>query len=119
LNAPALTKEIAPANLLVSRTEADFSDSLPASLANDFEPVVYRLHPEVARARDALIEAGARAALLSGSGSSVFGVFESSDEVGRAGARLRVEAGWRVHPCATLSRGDYRAAFGACARFFA
>jgi 4-diphosphocytidyl-2-C-methyl-D-erythritol kinase len=117
LNAPALTKEIAPANLLVSRPEADFSDPLPAALANDFAPVVYRLHPEVARARDALVEAGARGALLSGSGSSVFGVFESSDEVGRARARLRVEAGWQVYACSTLARGDYRAAFGECAQF--
>ena len=118
LNAPALTKEIAPANLLVSRGEAYFSDSLPASLANDFEPVVCRLHPEIRRAREALVEAGARGALLSGSGSSVFGVFESSEEVERAGARLRVEAGWRVYACATLARDDYRAAFADCARFF-
>jgi 4-diphosphocytidyl-2-C-methyl-D-erythritol kinase len=118
LNAPALTKEIAPANLLVSRGEADFYDSFPASLANDFEPPVYRLHPEVGRARDALVAAGAKGALLSGSGSSVFGVFESSDEVARARARIRVEAGWQVFPCATLSRGDYRAAFGECARSF-
>lgn len=118
LNAPALTKEIAPANLLVSRTGADFSDSLPASLANDFEPTVYRLHPEVGRARDALVAAGAKGALLSGSGSSVFGVFESSDEVERARARLEVGAGWRVFACATLARGDYGAAFGECAQYF-
>jgi 4-diphosphocytidyl-2-C-methyl-D-erythritol kinase len=118
LNAPALTKENAPANLLVSRTEADFSASLPASLANDFEPVVYRLHPEVGRARDALIEAGAKGALMSGSGSSVFGVFESSDEVERARARIKVEAGWQLFSCATIARDDYRAAFGECAQVF-
>jgi 4-diphosphocytidyl-2-C-methyl-D-erythritol kinase len=118
LNAPALTKEIAPANLLVSRTGADFSDSLPAPLANDFEPSVYRLYPEVGRARDALVAVGAKGALLSGSGSSVFGVFESSDEVERARARIEVEAGWRVFTCASLSRGDYRASFGECAQYF-
>ncbi|HVG30001.1 MAG TPA: 4-(cytidine 5'-diphospho)-2-C-methyl-D-erythritol kinase [Pyrinomonadaceae bacterium] len=117
LNAPALTKEIAPANLLVSGAEADFSDSLPAALANDFEPVICRLHPEVGRARDALIAAGAKGALLSGSGSSVFGVFENPGEVARARARIRVEVGWRVFSCATLARGDYRAAFGECARY--
>lgn len=116
LSAPALTKENAPANLLVSRTGADLYDSLPATLANDFEAVVYRLHPEVARARDALVEAGAEGALLSGSGSSVFGVFENSDWVARA--RIKVEAGWQVFFCTTLSRGDYRAAFGECAQYF-
>lgn len=118
LNAPALTKENAPANLLVSRTEADFSDSLPASLANDFEPVVYRSHPEVGRARDALVGAGAKVALLSGSGSSVFGIFENSDEVERARARIKVEVGWQLFSCATLARDDYRAAFGECAQGF-
>jgi 4-diphosphocytidyl-2-C-methyl-D-erythritol kinase len=117
LNAPALTKEFAPVNLLVSRTKSDFSDSFPWALANDFEPVIFHQHPEIARARDALLEAGARGALLSGSGSSVFGVFESAARVERARAALRAEAGWQTFACETLSRGDYREAFGTCAKF--
>jgi 4-diphosphocytidyl-2-C-methyl-D-erythritol kinase len=117
LNAPALTKEFAPVNLLVSRAKSDFSDSFPWALANDFEPVIFRHHPEIARARDALLEAGAVGALLSGSGSSVFGVFESAAQVAQARVALRVEAGWQTFACETLSRVDYRAAFGACAKF--
>lgn len=117
LNAPALTKEFAPVNLLISREEADFSVALPTAHVNDFEPVIFQQHPEIERARDALLRAGARDASLSGSGSSVFGVFESESEVERACSRLRVEEGWQVFPCATLSREDYRKAFGACAKF--
>jgi 4-diphosphocytidyl-2-C-methyl-D-erythritol kinase len=117
LRAPALTKNFAPVNLLVSRKEANFSDSLPAALANDFEPAIFRQHPEIARARDALFAAGATAALLSGSGASVFGVFEDRDGVGRARERLRVEDGWRVFACETVSREEYRREFGECARF--
>jgi 4-diphosphocytidyl-2-C-methyl-D-erythritol kinase len=117
LNAPALTKEFAPVNLLISRTEADFAGALPTARVNDFEPVIFQQHPEIERARDALLRTGARDASLSGSGSSVFGIFESDAEVERARARLRVEEGWQVFPCARLSRENYRGAFGACAKF--
>jgi 4-diphosphocytidyl-2-C-methyl-D-erythritol kinase len=113
LNAHALTKAVAPANLTVSRAQAEISGSLHAALSNDFEPVVYRLYPEIERARDALVAAGASGALLSGSGASVFGLFENVRERDRAQARLRVEAGWQVFACTTLSRSAYAGEFGA------
>ncbi|HYO98682.1 MAG TPA: 4-(cytidine 5'-diphospho)-2-C-methyl-D-erythritol kinase [Pyrinomonadaceae bacterium] len=113
LDAPALTKPISPVNLAVSRTQAEISGSLRAVLANDFERVVYRLYPEIERARDALKAAGAQGALLSGSGASVFGLFDSARHCERAQASLKVEAGWRVFACATLSRRAYEEAFGA------
>ncbi|HEV7890238.1 MAG TPA: 4-(cytidine 5'-diphospho)-2-C-methyl-D-erythritol kinase [Pyrinomonadaceae bacterium] len=115
LGAPALTKEDALVNLSVSRTEADFPDSLCDVMSNDFEAVVVRLHPEIGRARDALLGAGAVRASLSGSGSSVYGVFESELEAGRASEALGgAEGGWRVSACATLTRAEYVAALGAC-----
>lgn len=43
---------------------------------NDFEPPVEARHPELARIRESLRRAGARIARLSGSGSTVFGLFE-------------------------------------------
>ena len=46
--------------------------------ANDFEPVVTARHPEIATAVDALRAAGATIAMMSGSGSTVFGVFDGS-----------------------------------------
>lgn len=113
LNACALTKAVSPVNLAVSRAQAEISGSLQAALMNDFEPVVYRLHPEIERARDALAAAGASGALLSGSGASVFGLFENVHERDRARASLRVEAGWQVFACATLARSAYAAEFGA------
>lgn len=113
LNAHALTKAVSPVNLTVSRAQAEISGSLRAALRNDFEPVVYRLHPEIERARDALAAAGADGALLSGSGASVFGLFENVFERDRARARLQVETGWQVFACATLSQSAYAAEFGA------
>lgn len=44
-------------------------------LGNDFEPVVEVHHPELRDIRERLAAAGARLARLSGSGSTVFGVF--------------------------------------------
>lgn len=45
-------------------------------LRNDFEPVVEARHPELRAFRERLTAAGATLARLSGSGSTVFGVFE-------------------------------------------
>jgi 4-diphosphocytidyl-2-C-methyl-D-erythritol kinase len=64
---------------------------------NDLERVVFPDRPELEQFRDTLLDGGAAAALLSGSGSTVFGVFPSRrglDELARfAQARF---AGWRV-----------------------
>lgn len=113
LGAPALTKVGAVVNLSVSRTEADFPDSLCDVWSNDFEEVVVRLHPEIGRAREALKGVGAARAMLSGSGSSVYGLFESESEAGRAAGELGSGRGWQVSACATLSRAEYAAALGA------
>jgi 4-diphosphocytidyl-2-C-methyl-D-erythritol kinase len=50
-------------------------DQVAVRARNDFEPVVFRRHPELARYRDLLVHLGARPALLAGSGSTLFGVF--------------------------------------------
>jgi 4-diphosphocytidyl-2-C-methyl-D-erythritol kinase len=50
-----------------------------ASLAtNDFEPAVSARHPEIATALSSLRATGATIALMSGSGSTVFGIFDST-----------------------------------------
>ena len=112
LGAPALTKVKPLVNLSVSHTEADFPDSLCGVWSNDFEAVVVRLYPEIGRARERLVESGAERVMLSGSGSSVCGVFESKGEAGRARGALKVESGWRVFACETLTRAEYLAALG-------
>lgn len=50
-------------------------DSVAAHATNDFEPVVIPRHPEIGSILDALRAAGAMLALMSGSGSTVFGIF--------------------------------------------
>ena len=63
---------------------------------NDFQPLVCGTHPEVGRALEALETVGAGTALMSGSGSSVFGIFGGREEAEDAADRLRSTLGW---PC--------------------
>ena len=49
-------------------------DGIVASLHNDFESTVLDEYPVIGTAKRDLVEAGAEAALLSGSGASVFGI---------------------------------------------
>ena len=115
LNSPALTKVESDIILSISRADEQFTDSYPKALHNDFERVVFHLIPEIRHVKDALLRSGARSALLAGSGSSVFGVFDNSVALERAIEMLEKESGWRIFPCATLSRAAYLAALGACA----
>jgi 4-diphosphocytidyl-2-C-methyl-D-erythritol kinase len=57
---------------------ADLSswDHLEALAVNDLEPVVTARHPEIAACAIALRARGARIAMMSGSGSTVFGIFD-------------------------------------------
>lgn len=48
-------------------------------LVNDFEESVFSVHPQIGEIKDELYKQGALYACMSGSGSSVFGIF--SDEV--------------------------------------
>ena len=88
------------------------SDSGKWPLHNDFEEVIFEIEPEIERARIALLDAGVRGALLAGSGSSVFGIFDDETARDRALGNLRCENGWRVFPCQTLSRAEYHQAMG-------
>lgn len=56
---------------------------------NDFEPVVFAAHPELASVKDLLIRHGAVYAGMSGSGSSMFGLYASGQEAGHAADRIR------------------------------
>lgn len=50
-------------------------------ILNDFEPSVFAKYPQIAEVKDQLYQAGALFALMSGSGSSVFGIFDKAVEL--------------------------------------
>jgi 4-diphosphocytidyl-2-C-methyl-D-erythritol kinase len=57
-------------------------------LVNDFEAVVEARHPEIRRIRERLRELGATVTRLSGSGSAVFGLFDTAARARRAAAEI-------------------------------
>jgi len=73
---------------------------------NDFERVVFAKWPELARLKRHLIRAGAEIASLTGSGSAVYSVFESTRQMLHA-SKL-IPKGWLKFGSRTLSRADYR-----------
>ena len=110
LKAGALTVTDEASILSSSFGELNTSESDEWPLHNDFERVIFEIEPEIGRVKGALLETGARGALLAGSGSSVFGVFADKTARDIALSELRCEAGWRVFPCETLRRAEYYSA---------
>jgi 4-diphosphocytidyl-2-C-methyl-D-erythritol kinase len=80
--------------------------SRAAQMINDLEAPIARHHPEIDQMRTALRRAGALAAAMSGSGSTVFGLFQKRAEALTAVDRLS-GSGWRVLLTESLGRGDY------------
>jgi len=112
LNSGSLTSTEAKTILSSSQPVEIFGSFNPEALQNDFERIVFELAPEIERAKIALMNNGAEAARLAGSGSAVFGVFDSETAQERAIQAIALEAGWRVFPCRTVGRNDYRSAMG-------
>ena len=78
-------------------------------LKNDLEIPVLPLHPLIGDIKQRLKKSGARGVLMSGSGSTVFGIFDSQEARSRAQSDLS-DTGWWCAPAHTLGRKDYRKA---------
>ena len=65
-------------------------------MENDFEPPLFPFYPILGFIKDTLLSFGAQAALLSGSGATVFGIFRTQEEASQASARLRHDTSWRI-----------------------
>src|SRR5262245_52576887 len=80
--------------------------SRAAQMINDLEAPIARHHPEIEQMKTALRRAGALAAAMSGSGSTVFGLFQKKTDAVQAVERLS-GSGWRVILTESLGRGEY------------
>ena len=69
------------------------ADGLRQLLVNDLEKVTFRRYPKLGLLKENLIREGAIAALMSGSGSSIFGIFTSRQSADKAFRRLRKTGG--------------------------
>jgi 4-diphosphocytidyl-2-C-methyl-D-erythritol kinase len=78
-----------------------------AALQNDLQGVVSERHPQIARIITRLRSAGASHAAMTGSGSTVFGLFGSEQAAARA-ARAIAARSRLAHVTTTLDRAQYR-----------
>ena len=69
-------------------------------------------HPEIRRVKETLLELGAVNAAMSGSGASVFAIFDNIETRQTAIKALDHESTWRKFAVATVSRNEYRDALG-------
>jgi 4-diphosphocytidyl-2-C-methyl-D-erythritol kinase len=69
--------------------------SLVGVMKNDLELPAVARYPEIGRMKERLAEAGAAGALMSGSGSVVFGLFDAPDEAARVQGKIPLPPGWR------------------------
>ena len=89
---PSLSK-IAP--LITSQS------NISSMLNNDLESVAVALYPELAKIKEELYAHGSGGVLVSGSGSTVFGLFANKNECGRAAHLLKTQQhnSWWITAC--------------------
>lgn len=71
-------------------------EQIVAAMENDFDTALVPTHDALGRIKRQLLEAGAEATLLSGSGATVFGVFRDEPAAVRAQEALAKTRGWRA-----------------------
>ena len=78
-----------------SRREFSWEEMVSV-MVNDFEEVLMDEYQALGKMRTQLMQAGAEAALLSGSGATVFGVFQSEQEAWRAKSMMEAVPNWQA-----------------------
>jgi 4-diphosphocytidyl-2-C-methyl-D-erythritol kinase len=88
------------------RAETPLLDLVRAGIENDFERVVFPEYPELCEVKELLLREGAQYASLSGSGSTVYGLFAAEREARDVAERMS-GAGHNAIATRTLSRAEY------------
>jgi len=78
------------------------AEDLIRGLTNDLEKVTVKLHPILAEVKALLLASGARGALMSGSGPTVFGIFTDRESACRAEKNLGQQTRWQVFGAQSL-----------------
>jgi 4-diphosphocytidyl-2-C-methyl-D-erythritol kinase len=102
---PRLTTELQQ-NKIFSFQAITWDTGSLASARNDFESVVFEQHRKLATIKKRLVRAGATVALMTGSGSALFGLFPDCNGIYRA-RELLGEV--QTFPISLVGRARYRA----------
>ena len=103
-----LTRPEAANNIPFTLLAAKGISGLPLVARNDLEEVVLAAHPEIAEVKRRLLSLGARHAQMSGSGATVFGVFDNSQMIERAESEVRAAGCW-AQRVRTVDAREYQA----------
>lgn len=114
LNAQRLTNASEKSKFIVCCEVGNRFNLQQNKLKNDFEKSVFEIKPEIKRVKDRLIQTGAKNALLSGSGASVFGIFDNEISQQVAFETLQNETTWRKFVCETISRKRFLESLKTC-----
>ena len=118
-NLPPLLTKAGPAATMPFSLEAAYAcltspdrqnSPIGSLLRNDLEISVLARHQLLGEIKARLGQAGAAGALMSGSGSTIFGVFDSAAALDAAQAELGA-TGWWTMKARTLGRAEYRHGF--------
>jgi 4-diphosphocytidyl-2-C-methyl-D-erythritol kinase len=88
------------------RAEALLLDLVRTGMENDFESVVFPQYPAIREVKRALERSGAKYVSLSGSGSSVYGLFDDRQTAGKA-AKFLTDQDVPAVATRTLTRTEY------------
>jgi 4-diphosphocytidyl-2-C-methyl-D-erythritol kinase len=99
-------------NLRMELTSSSINTNIPncinhlteiiSLLSNDLEKAVIPRYPIVKSIKEDLLNKGAKGSLMSGSGSTVYGIFSSEDEAKEAYGQLTNHSDWQVHLSQTI-----------------
>jgi len=105
--APRLTTESQQNKIVSFQSQAwgGLGAGTGAGNVNDFEAVVFEQFPQLAAIKRRLVKLGANPAMMTGSGSALFGLFGTREQGRRAAQSFADE---RVFPISLVSRARYR-----------
>ena len=88
------------------RAEALLLDLVRTGIENDFESVVFPKYPAIRKVKSALQRSGASYVSLSGSGSTVYGLFQDKMAAAKTASDLKA-SGVPAQATVTLTRSQY------------
>ena len=92
-------------DIVMVPSRVDVASEIKLAFENDFESVVFDLYPRLKSIKGELLRLGATSAMMSGSGSALFGFYDSRPKMEAARIRLGRET---VIPVRTVTRSQYR-----------
>jgi 4-diphosphocytidyl-2-C-methyl-D-erythritol kinase len=99
-------EQVANGQMSGDRAETLLLDLVRAGIENDFERVVFPVHPELREVKRLLERNNSSYASLSGSGATLYGLYKSPEQAEEA-AKALCKAGISAGATVTLGRGRY------------